>query len=244
MIYQAFSRREVGIALLDARAGSPASATELLRRHYRDQQVEELVHSLREWERWCAELLESHLSYPILIYYRSQHERQSWLGALTAILDASALLLVGFEGVTVPTTRFTFAIARHAAVDLAYVYGTPPKKSKRDRLSSADFVRMRAALAEVGLQLQHEEDAEQRLSEIRRMYEPFVTSLADHLLLNLPPWIMTTKTVDDWQTSAWDHFALWSPEKLDEITHSIIDRRKKTLFGSGREQTHTHGYQD
>jgi len=235
VIYQAFSRREVGIALLDARAGSPASATELLRRHYRDQQVEELVHSLREWERWCAELLESHLSYPILVYYRSQHERQSWLGALTAILDASALLLVGFEGLTVPTTRFTFAIARHAAVDLAYVYGTPPKKSKRDRLSSADFVRMRATLAEAGLQLQHEEDAEQRLSEIRRMYEPFVTSLADHLLLNLPPWIMATKTVDDWQTSAWDHFALWSPEKLDEITHSIIDRRKKTLFGSGRE---------
>jgi hypothetical protein len=243
VIYQAFSRREVGIALLDARAGSPASATELLRRHYRDQQVEELVHSLREWERWCAELLESHLSYPILTYYRSQHERQSWLGALTAILDASALLLVGFEGVTAPTSRFTFAIARHVAVDLAYIYRTSPQKSKRDRLSSADFVRMRAALAEVGLQLRHEEDAEQRLSEIRRMYEPFITTLADHLLLNLPPWIAATKTVDDWQTSAWDHFALWSPEKLDEIT-SIIDRRKKMLFGPSREYTPIHGPQD
>lgn len=232
VIYQAFSRREVGIALLDARAGSPASGTELLRRHYRDQQIEELTHSLHEWERWCAELLESHLSYPILTYYRSQHERQSWLGALTAILDANALLLIGFEGITTPTIRFTFAIARHAAVDLAYMYGTPPKKSKHDRLPSADFVRMRADLAEVGLQLQHEENAEERLSEIRRMYEPFITTLADHLLLTLPPWIAATKTVDDWQTSAWDHFALWSPEKLNEITHSIIDRRKKMLFGS------------
>jgi len=235
VIYQAFSRREVGIALLDARAGSPASATELLRRHYRDQQVGELVQSLHEWERWCAELLESHLSYPSLTYYRSQHERQSWLGALTAILDPSALLIVGFEGITVPTSRFTFAIARHAAVDLAYVYGIPPMKSKRERLSSDDFARMRDALAEVGLQLQHEEDAEQRLTEIRRMYEPFVTTLADHLLLNLPPWILATKTIDDWQTSAWDHFALWSPQKLEEITHSINDRRKKTLFGSGHE---------
>jgi len=232
VIYQAFSRREVGIAQMDARAGSPASAAEALRRHYRDQQVEELIHSLHEWERWCAEILESHLSYPILTYYRSQHERQSWLGTLTAILDVSALLLVGFEGVTTPAIRFTFAIARHTAVDLAYFYGIPPKKSKRDRLASADFARMHAALTEVGLKLQHEKDAEQRLSEIRQMYEPFITTLADHLLLNLPPWIAAIKMADDWQTSAWDHFALWSPDKLEEITHSIIDRRKKMHFGS------------
>ena len=243
VIYQAFSRREVGISLLDARAGSPASATELLRRHYRNQQVEELVQYLREWERWCAELLESHLSYPVLTYYRSQHERQSWLAALTAILDASALLLVGFEGRAAPTVRFTFAIARHAAVDLAQTYGIPPTHPKLDRLSSADFVRMREALAEVGLRLEHEEDAEQRLSEMRRMYEPFVNALADRLLLNLPPWIAATKTVDDWQTSAWDHLAAWSPEKLDEITHIIIDHRKKMPLRQGHEHPHTHEHQ-
>src|SRR5437660_974796 len=112
IIYQAFSRREVEISLLDARAGSPPSATELLRRHYRNQQVEELVRYLCEWERWCAELLESHLSYPVLTYYRSQHERQSWLAALTTILDTSSLFIVGFEGITAPTVRFTFALAR------------------------------------------------------------------------------------------------------------------------------------
>src|SRR5438105_12041658 len=162
IIYQAFSRREVEISLLDARAGSPPSATELLRRHYRNQQVEELVRYLCEWERWCAELLESHLSYPVLTYYRSQHERQSWLAALTAVLDTSALLLVGFEGIAAPTVRFAFAIARHAAVDLAQIYGIPPMNARLDRLPAADFARMRAALAEVGLRLQNEEQAEQR----------------------------------------------------------------------------------
>src|SRR6266849_6226743 len=227
VIYQAFSRREAEITLLDARAGSPPSASELLRRHYRDQHTEELIQFLRDWERWGSELLESHLSYPVLTYYRSQHERQSWLGALTTILDTCALLLVGLEGISTPTIRFTFAIARHAAVDLAQIYGTPPMDSKLNRLSSDDFVRMRDALAEVGLRLRHEEDAEKRLYEMRRMYEPFVNALADHLLLNLPPWIPETETVDDWQTSAWDHFAEWSPEKLDEITHIITDHRKK-----------------
>ncbi len=227
VIYQAFSRREINISLLDARAGSPSSATELLRRSYRDQKMDELVQFMREWERWCAELLESHLSYPVLTYYRSQHERQSWLAALTTILDTCALLIVGFEDISTPTTRLTFAIARHAAVDLAQVYGTPPMNPKLGRLSKTEFARMRDALAEVGLVLRQGEDAEQRLYDIRRMYEPFVNALAQHLLLNLPPWIPETKTVDDWQTSAWDHFAEWSPEKLDEITHIIVDHRKK-----------------
>jgi hypothetical protein len=244
IIYQAFSRREVEISLLDARAGSPPSAAELLRRHYRNQQVEELVRYLSEWERWCAELLESHLSYPVLTYYRSQHERQSWLAALTTILDTSSLFIVGFEGITAPTVRFTFAIARHAAVDLAQVYRVPPLNPKRNRLSPADFAQMRAALSEVGLRLQHEADAEQRLSEIRRMYEPFINALADHLLLDLPPWITASRTVDDWQTSAWDHLAAWSPEKLDEITHIIVDHRKKMPLAQGHEHSHTHRHQD
>jgi len=238
IIYQAFSRREISISLLDARAGSPSSATELLRRSYRDRKIEELIQFMREWERWCAELLESHLSYPVLTYYRSQHERQSWLAALTTILDTCALLIVGFEDISAPTIRFTFAIARHAAVDLAQVYGTPPVNPKLSRLSHDDFARIRDALAEVGLTLQHQEDAEQRLYDLRRSYEPFVNSISDHLLVNLPPWIQTTKTVDDWQTSAWDHFAEWSPEKLDEITHIITDHKKKIPVRHSHAHTH------
>jgi hypothetical protein len=241
VIYQAFSRREINISLLDARAGSPSSATEFLRRSYRDQKMDEFVQFMCEWERWCAELLESHLSYPVLTYYRSQHERQSWLAALTTILDTCALLFIGFEDVSTPIIRPTFAIARHAAVDLAQVYGTPPMNPELGRLSHEDFARMRNALAEVGLVLRQGEYAEQRLYEIRRMYEPFVNALALHLLLNLPPWIPETKTFDDWQTSAWDHFAEWSPDKLDEITHIIIDHRKKNPVRHSH--THTHNTQ-
>jgi hypothetical protein len=239
VIYQSFSRRETQISLLDARAGSPPSASEMLRRHYRDRTINELGQFLGTWERWCAEVLESHLSYPVLTYYRSQHERQSWLAALTTILDTCALMIVGFEGVSPLIVRPTFAIARHAAVDLAQVYGTPPLDPKLNRLSKDDFVRMRDALADVGLVFHVEEDAERRLYEIRRSYEPFVNALADHLLVNLPPWIPPTKTVDDWQTSAWDHFAEWSPEKLDEITHIITDHRKKVPLRHQHEHTHT-----
>src|SRR5258705_8552579 len=81
VLYQAFSRREANISLLDARAGSPSSAAELLRRHNAAGKMDDLRPLLIDWERWSAELLESHLSYPVLCYYRSLHDNQSWLAA-------------------------------------------------------------------------------------------------------------------------------------------------------------------
>jgi Ion channel len=245
VIYQAFSRRETDISLLDARAGSPSSASELLRRHSRDQQqITTLIDYLRGWETWSAQILESHLSYPVLMYYRSLHERQSWLAALTTILDTCALLIVGFEGVSAPTARFTFAMARHVAVDLAQVFGTTPPESMHMRLSSSDFIRLRESLAEVGLHFRHEEDAEQNLADIRKFYEPFVQALANHLLVNLPPWIPANRTVDDWQTSAWDHFAQWSPQKLQEITHIIVDHGDKLRFQRTKQHQQPSGSEE
>lgn len=245
VIYQAFSRRETDIALLDARAGSPSSASELLRRHSREeQQIDTLAEYLHEWEIWSAQVLESHLSYPVLMYYRSLHERQSWLAALTTILDTCSILMIGFEGVSIPTARTTFAMARHAAVDLSQVFGTPPLEAPPTRLSSAEFIRLRDVLAEVGLRLRDEENAERHLAELRKIYEPFVQALAAHLLVNLPPWIPGTRTVDDWQTSAWDHFASWSPDKIEEITHIIVDYRKKLPSRHADQHSNNSGSND
>ncbi len=127
VIYQAFSRREVAISLLDARAGSPPSASELLWRHRGDPGTAALIDLLRDWERWAADVLESHLSYPPLAYFRSQHYNESWLAALTTILDASAVVMIGLEGWCARQAELTFAMARHAVVDLAQVFSTPPK---------------------------------------------------------------------------------------------------------------------
>src|SRR5438132_2102758 len=92
-IYSSFSRREIEISLLDARAGSPPSATELLARFGNGPQQAVLDQIFKDWERWAAEVLESHLSYPALSFFRSQHNNQSWLGALITILDGSALVI-------------------------------------------------------------------------------------------------------------------------------------------------------
>jgi hypothetical protein len=205
VIYQAFSRREINISLLDARAGSPPSAAELLRRHAESDTTDAIIQFLHDWERWSSELLESHLSYPVLAYYRSQHDRESWLAALTMLLDVSALLIVGVDGIPASPARLAFAMARHAAVDLSQVFDTPPHMPGQDRLSPADLRRLRDTLADAGITLREGADADQKLSALRAKYEPYVNALAEYLLVTLPPWLPASDASDDWQTSVWEH---------------------------------------
>ncbi len=200
---QSFARRELNISLLDARAGSPPAATEMLRRHNYDHGMDALQQFLHEWERWSADFLEAHLSYPVLAYFRSQHDNQSWLAALTTILDTCALVIVGWEGACVRQAELTFAMARHAIVDLSIIFSTAPLKPEPDRLPPSDLASLRAILTAAGLQLREGGEAEQKLTELRRMYEPYVYSLSRYLRISLPPWIAEAGRTDNWQTSAW-----------------------------------------
>src|SRR6266568_4889020 len=134
------------LSLLDSRAGSPATAVEILRRNHAGKNVEELRLLLHDWEVWCADILESHLSYPVLAYYRSQHDQQSWVGALTVVLDTCALILTGIEGIPDEAAKFTFAMARHAVVDLAQVLDTSPTTGV-NRLSSTDLAHLLGKLS-------------------------------------------------------------------------------------------------
>jgi hypothetical protein len=203
VLNQSFSRREVNISLLDARAGSPPTAGEMLRRHSHDQGLEELRQLLHEWEGWSADLLESHLSYPVLAYFRSQHDNQSWIGALTVILDASAFVIASLEGPCERQAQLTFAITRHTIVDLAQIFNCPPRHPEKDRLPPAELDSLRTILAEAGLKLREGSEAGQKLSQLRRMYEPYVYSLSRHLLIDVSPWIPESDRIDNWQTSAW-----------------------------------------
>jgi hypothetical protein len=203
VLYQSFSRREITISLLDARAGSPPTAGELLRRLAAGRSLGGVGPFLVEWERWAAEVLESHLSYTVLSYYRSQHDNQSWVAALTAILDTATLIISGVDGADSYQARLTFAMARHAAVDLALVFQTPPLPPQPDRLGDADLARLWAVLREAGLTVRDGPEAAKALAELRGLYEPFVNALAAHFLFALPPFLPGKPTVDNWQTTAW-----------------------------------------
>jgi hypothetical protein len=206
-IYGSFSKREVNISLLDARAGTPPTAGELLRRHAYPGGGEALRLLFKDWEFWAAELMESHLSYPVLAFFRSQHDNQSWIAALTAILDSCALVKVAVPDSCQRQAELTFAIARHAAVDLSQVFKMPPRALPHNRLPAENLKRIRDMLAQHGLKMGNFSEMEERLADLRNMYEPYLFALAEYLSLSLPPWIPAGKGKDNWQTTAWGRSA-------------------------------------
>ena len=224
VLYQAFSRREVSVALLDGRAGSPPTAAELLRRHgYKGGDIS-LIALLVEWERWSAEILESHVSYPILCYYRSQHDNQSWLAALTAVLDTCALLITSIEGPSARQAQLTFAIGRHTLVDLGHVFKQEKQEQRLrgeapQRLGDEEFARLCDLLAQAGFSLCGDVGARERLNAIRVLYEPHACALANYLRLQLPGWVPPdAKKRDGWSTVA----ELRSPSAIgDRLTAHV-----------------------
>ena len=202
VLYQAFSRREVRISMLDQWAGSPPSAVELLRRAASHDALDSVSELLGTWESWSAELLESHLSYPVLAYFRSQHEHESWLSALTSILDLSSLVLAGVEGVSAWQARRTFAISRHAVVDLAQVLHMPPHAVPAARIDADGIARARRILEDAGIGVPM--DLESRLLPMRAKYEPYVYVLSQRVEMELPDFLRPADAVDDWERTAWN----------------------------------------
>ncbi|HEX6467435.1 MAG TPA: potassium channel family protein, partial [Terriglobales bacterium] len=222
VIYSSFSQRERAISLLDARAGNPPSAAELLIRYSREKDLEGLQGLLQDWERWASEVLESHLSYPVLAYFRSQHDNESWLAALTVILDTSALIISGIDGLPKHQAQLTYAMARHAMVDLSQVFNSTPIVGDGDRLPAEEMRKMRSALEKVGVVLACDENSECQLNWLRERYEPYVKALARYLRLTLPPFYTETKRKDNWQSSAWkqqDSSSSRTPEFVRQEGH-------------------------
>ncbi|MGB6974795.1 MAG: potassium channel family protein [Terracidiphilus sp.] len=233
VLYSAFSRREVSIALLDARAGSPPTAAELLRRHADAGAESALAVLLVEWERWSAELLESHISYPLLCYFRSQHSNQSWISALTSILDTSALLVAGVRGHEARQAQLTFAIARHAVVDLAQVFSLEPIRDLPDRLPPARYQQLYESLCQSGVSVCRDDGSFERLQTMRGLYEGYAEALSRYLRMPLPPWFAEQPRKDNWQAVArlrakteqanTDPAGQPSPQAVSSKIASIID---------------------
>jgi hypothetical protein len=203
VLYQLFSRREAHVIQLDGRAGSPPTASVMLVRHAESDGLDKLDEMLRAWEIWGADLLESHLSYPMLAYYRSQHDDQSWLAALAAIMDTCALVLIGVEAVRPLQARMTFAMARQVVVELVRSLDLPSVKPLAyERLEAEEFDAMLARFAQAGLAWNGGAEGREVLAAVRATYEPQLQALADYLLISLPHWSAGDESPDHWERGA------------------------------------------
>lgn len=200
VLYQMFSRREMHVIQLDARAGSPPVASTLLVRHLEGGGHQYLYQLLQRWEEWASEMIESHLSYPMLGYYRSQHHNQNWLAAMCAVMDTCAMCLVGLRDVETFTAKMTFATARLALVELSRIFELSPRTNAPDRLPASEFQVMSSYLNEAGIEFSSASEAEARLRDFRATYEPFLLALSEYLLIPLPGWLPSDE-LDNWQNS-------------------------------------------
>jgi hypothetical protein len=203
-LFQAFSQREATVSQLDARGGSPPTAGRLVTRTIHRDGWPALGEYLREWETWVAELMETHLSYPVLAYFRSQHVNQSWLSALCTVLDSCALAVCAAPTGAVDPARFTFAIGRHAVADLSYTFRVQLTPPPRERLPREDFEELLRELREAEVELgAGSDEIYERLCRMRDLYEPYAYALARLLELPLPAWMAPESPSDNWRTTEW-----------------------------------------
>ena len=123
------------------------------------------------------------------------------LAALTMILDSCTLLVSCVKGANLYQAQLTFAMARHAAVDLVLVTQSAPRSPDNDRLPAADLSRLHEWLRAAGFGTRDESTMAKALAELRNVYEPFVNTLAEQFHFALPPFVVEKPPVDNWQTS-------------------------------------------
>ena len=186
VLYQAFNRREVGVLLLDARAGSPPSGPELLHRMGSAGMASALPELFAEWERWVADVLESHMSYPILSLFRSPHDNTSWVTSLGSVLDAATLMLTSVDGEPDERAKLLYGTGVHAVEDLYYYL----RLTEREAVIQRDeFESVLEDMKDDGFSIRPVDDAFARFTEKRAKYAPRLDALA--VLLAAPPglWI-------------------------------------------------------
>jgi hypothetical protein len=161
-------------------------------------------------------MLETHISYPILCYYRSQHDNQSWLAALTAVLDTCALLITTIDlskdgGASTRQAQLTFAVGRHTLVDLGHVFNREAEEKRLrmappQRLPDEEYARLCDLIDRAGFSLCGDISARERLTAIRTLYEPHACAMASYLRLDLPLWAPPApdpgRRRDGWSTVA------------------------------------------
>ena len=167
-LYGSFERREVMIIALDAIAGAPPSGVVLLENSLRDGMIEHLEETFDEWKLWSAQVLESHLANPILAYFRSSHDNESWVSAIGAMLDAAVLVLTTVEDVERGPAKVLYGVASHMVEDFSWFFNFSHRHEVG--IERFEFDQACDRLAEAGFTLTDRDIAWVKFSKLRSVY--------------------------------------------------------------------------
>lgn len=191
-IYSTFSRRETQVALLEVRAGNPPTAVEMLVRHHRIGWINDMTATWLDWERWFAELEESHTTFPVLAFFRSPQPQRSWVTASGTVLDAAALYVACFEGVVAPARvciRSGYLALRSIADFFGIEFDPDPQPTDPISISRGEFDEVWDRMAEAGLDLHGDREAGwQSYAGWRVNYDVVLLALAEITMAPYAPW--------------------------------------------------------
>jgi hypothetical protein len=185
-LYESFRDREEAVVALDALAGAPPSGVHILEASAEQGLRPKLGDMFDDWRKWSAMVLESHLAYPLLVYFRSSHDNEAWVNSLAAMMDASALLLTTVEDESEGSARLMFTVGLHLVEDLGWVFGL--KAASDGIVERAEFDEAVNRLTTAGYSVK-EGDAWTRFSHHREKYASALNLMAHRLAIPAAEWV-------------------------------------------------------
>ncbi len=203
-LYSAFERREVLALGLDARAGSPPSGVGLLENYSQFGLLDKLPDFFDQWEVWSAQVLQSHIAYPILLFFRSSHDNESWLASLGAVLDSATLLLTTVApcqncGPTpIGSAHMMFRMGTHTVVDLSHWMGFRFDEDENAPVGveRSEFDTARERLQRAGFSMRPADEAWEDFKKHRAQYAAGLNEMAKHFAAPPAQWIGDRSMID------------------------------------------------
>lgn len=188
-LYGSFQRREELVVTLDALAGAPPAGLQILETVANQRMHDELLATFDDWRRWSAAVLESHLAYPILVYFRSSHDNEAWLNSFGAVMDAATLTMstVVSEDATQGHAHLLFKVGNHLVEDLAWYFRF--KNAGVPIVERQEFDDARARLIAAGYMCREADAAWNDFASLRSKYASIINQLAGRLAILPAKWI-------------------------------------------------------
>ena len=186
-LYGSFQRREVAVVVLEAGAGAPPSGVTLLETYALAGILDDLPHLFRDWQSWAAEVLDSHLAYPVLAYFRSSHDNDSWISSLGAVMDASTLVLTTIKDGPKGWAKLSRSVGGHCLEDLVAYFRLP--NESQVGVERAEFEEARRRLERAGFVLEDADRAWENFARLRQEYAGRVNALALYWATPPAQWI-------------------------------------------------------
>jgi len=186
-LYESFRAREELVVSLDAMAGAPPSGVQILETAAKHGMRPELNATFDEWRAWSAMVLESHLAYPLLVYFRSSHDNEAWINSLWAVMDAAVLIISTVDDDSEGPARLMFRIGTHLVEDMSWVFRL---KGPDDGIVERDEYQVAVdRLAKSGYHVRDTEAGWKQFAELRSKYASPLNQMAHWLVIPPAEWI-------------------------------------------------------